>query len=241
MLTQDKKDRLDKMVTQKHLENKQAIAQGKKPPHPTIHDLSKIKNLDGLCKMVEDKKAKQRKEMTDRLVCKSLDKVLKFEADRLDKEGVENAILKFKKAFHIVEWQDGELTSYEHLSEVVSKGSKPWLKKNTLILVECTLRLPKFKNQTEIDVQEFIDHIFNPVIGILKAKPLYTVVHRPNKNKKPDNLWDAPLEGKSRLCKTPKEDWICVKSGSSDFKNYPLEDKKEQKKPKGWLSSLFDL
>ena len=54
MLTQDKKDRLDKMVTQKHLENKQAIAQGKKPPHPVIHKMSKTMDLDGLCKMVEE-------------------------------------------------------------------------------------------------------------------------------------------------------------------------------------------
>ena len=64
------------------------------------------------------------KDRLDALDCKSLVKVLKLEVNRLDKEGVENPILKFKKALHIVEWQDGELTSYKHLS----KGSKPWLK-----------------------------------------------------------------------------------------------------------------
>ena len=120
----------------------------------------------------KDFKSNQYKNSVDKLVCKSLDKVLKIEANRLDKEGVENAILKFKKAFHIVEWQDGELTSYKHLSEVVAKGSKPWLNRNTLTLVECTLRLPQFKNQTEISVQSFVDQVFNPLIDILKADSL---------------------------------------------------------------------
>lgn len=203
MLTQDKRDRLDEMVTRKHLENKKAIAQGKKPPHPAIHNLSKIKNLDKLCESVSDKrklwdaplesksklcktpkedwicvksggkdfKNNQHKDRVDKLVCKSLDKVLKIEANRLDKEGVENAILKFKKAFHIVEWQDGELTSYKHLTEVVAKGSKPWLKRSTLTLVECVLRMPQFKNRNEISVKDFVDQVFNPVIDILKAEP----------------------------------------------------------------------
>lgn len=238
MLTKEKKERLDKLVRKKHFENQMAIAQGKRPPNLAIHRLSKTKNLDNLLS-TEDKN-KLHNERTSRLVCNSLDKVLMREANRLEKEGVENAILKFKKAFHIVEWLDGELTSYKHLSEVVSKGSKPWLKRNTLILVECALRVPQFKNQTEIVVQEFVDYVFNPVIDILNTESLDEVAQRPNKNKRPDNLWDVPLEGKSRLCKTPKEDWICVKRDSSDFKNYPLEDEQKQKKPKGWLSSLFD-
>ncbi len=112
----------------------------------------------------------QYKDRLDRLVCKSLDKVLKLEANRLDKEGVENAILKFKKAFHIVEWKDGELTSYKHLSEVASKGSQPWLKRNTLTLVECVLRMPKFKDKDEINVQDFVDQVFNPIIDVLESK-----------------------------------------------------------------------
>ena len=110
------------------------------------------------------------KDRVDALVCKSLDKVLKLEANRLDKEGVENAILKFKKVFHIVEWQDGELTSYKNLSEVVSKGSKPWLKPGTLTLVKYVLEKPQFKNKDEINIQDFVDQIFNPIIDILESK-----------------------------------------------------------------------
>mgnify|MGYP005658335033 CR=1 FL=1 len=48
MLTQDKKDRLDKWLKEQHLANKEAIAKGKRPPHSVIHDLSKHKNLDSL-------------------------------------------------------------------------------------------------------------------------------------------------------------------------------------------------
>ena len=126
--------------------------------------LCKSPKEDWICVKSGDKDFKSNQYKDD------VDKVLKIEANRLNKEGVENAILKFKKAFHIVEWQDGELTSYKHLSEVVAKGSKPWLNRSTLTLVECTLRLPQFKNQTEISVKDFIDQVFNPVIDILKAE-----------------------------------------------------------------------
>jgi hypothetical protein len=55
-----------------------------------------------------------------------------------------------------------------------------------------------------------------------------------------NNIWDAPLESKSRLCKSPKEDWICVKMKKRSFECYSL-DEPGQKKEKGWLTSLFDL
>lgn len=54
------------------------------------------------------------------------------------------------------------------------------------------------------------------------------------------NLWDTPLESKSRLCESPKEDWICVKGTERSLKCY-VADRLEQPKTKGWLAFLSDL
>ena len=48
MLTKEKMEAMTKWTKQKHLENKEAIAQGKKPPHMAVYNLSKVKNLDSL-------------------------------------------------------------------------------------------------------------------------------------------------------------------------------------------------
>ncbi len=55
-----------------------------------------------------------------------------------------------------------------------------------------------------------------------------------------NHLWDVPLGSESRLCKAPKEDWICVKRSRGGFEYYPL-DEPEQQKTKGRIASLFDL
>lgn len=63
-------------------------------------------------------------------------------------------------------------------------------------------------------------------------------------------LTKTPLEDRFKFdskpsYKTSKKDWICLKSESSGFESYLFDDnqeqeEQEQKKPKGWLSSLFD-
>jgi hypothetical protein len=55
-----------------------------------------------------------------------------------------------------------------------------------------------------------------------------------------NNLWDTPLESHSRLCKPPKEDWICVKRSEKSLKCHSAGEP-AQSKPRGWLASLFDL
>jgi len=38
------------------------------------------------------------------------------------------------------------------------------------------------------------------------------------------NLWDSPLESELRLCRSLKEDWICVKMKKRNFECYPLDE-----------------
>ena len=54
------------------------------------------------------------------------------------------------------------------------------------------------------------------------------------------HLWDTPIKSQSRLCKSPKEDWICVKRSEKSLKCHSAGEP-AQPKPKGWLASLFDL
>ena len=53
-------------------------------------------------------------------------------------------------------------------------------------------------------------------------------------------LWDTPIKSQSRLCKSPKEDWICVKGSEKSLKCHSAGEP-AQSKPRGWLTSLFDL
>jgi len=52
-----------------------------------------------------------------------------------------------------------------------------------------------------------------------------------------NNIWDTPLESKSRLCKSPKEDWICVKGVKRNFECYPLDEPEQKKKKR--VARLF--
>ena len=54
------------------------------------------------------------------------------------------------------------------------------------------------------------------------------------------SLWDTPIKSQSRLCKSPKEDWICVKRPEKSLKCHSAGEP-EQPKARGWLTSLFDL
>lgn len=70
---------------------------------------------------------------------------------------------------------------------------------------------------------------------------------------KKHNLTKSPLNsrfvfGSKHSSGSPQEDWICIKSGSKGFDSDLFKNKQEQKyqeqeqkKPKGWFSSLFDL
>ena len=55
-----------------------------------------------------------------------------------------------------------------------------------------------------------------------------------------NHFLNIPLESKFRLCKSPKEDWICVKGVKRNFKCHPLDEPKQQK-ARGRFASLFDL
>jgi hypothetical protein len=54
------------------------------------------------------------------------------------------------------------------------------------------------------------------------------------------SLWDTPIKSQSRLRKSPKEDWICVKGSEKSLKCHSAGEP-AQPKPRGWLASLFDL
>ncbi len=54
------------------------------------------------------------------------------------------------------------------------------------------------------------------------------------------SLWDMPIKSQSRLRKSPKEDWICVKGSEKSLKCHSAGEP-AQPKPRGWLASLFDL
>jgi hypothetical protein len=73
---------------------------------------------------------------------------------------------------------------------------------------------------------------------IVKIKSFLGFSERASNHAK--HLWDTPLESQSRLCKSPKEDWICVKGVKRNFECYSLDEPKQQK-ARGRLTSLFDL
>jgi hypothetical protein len=76
------------------------------------------------------------------------------------------------------------------------------------------------------------------ILMLAKIKNLFKRKEKMLSNSR--NLWDTPLESQSRLCKSPKEDWICVKGAKRSLKCYSAGEP-EQPKPKGWLASLMDL
>ena len=94
-------------------------------------------------------------------------KDIELAKNKIQKTGVDNSVLVFRKAFHIVDGRgetDRQTTSYEHLMSTASQGVKPWLKPVMLKLTRNTLSLPMFKESNKINVEQFVSTVFVPVI-----------------------------------------------------------------------------